>query len=171
MDAVIIVLRLVHIVGGVFWAGSTFFTEGFMAPMIALSGPEGGRFMERLMTQTRFGVAISLAAILTQLSGLILYWRDSQLSDGWAGSGPGIGFAIGGLAGLLTLIPVFAMLRPAGDRMLELGRQLQAAGGPPSPELLAEMEVQQQRRTMGGRISALLLIISVIFMAIAPYLG
>jgi uncharacterized membrane protein len=169
MDIWITLLRLIHIGGGIFWVGASFFTEGFLLPTVNASGPEGGRFMQRLMTQSRFPVAISVTPMLTMLSGIILYVRDFSLHDGfaWLGTYEGLAFTIGGLAGLLTLIPVFAMLRPAGEKMMELGQKMAAAGGPPSPALLAELASWQEKRVMGGRLSALLMIIAVIGMATA----
>jgi hypothetical protein len=169
MEILMTVLRLIHIGGGVFWVGATFFTEWFMGPAVAGLGPEGGRFMQRLMTQTRFPVAISVAPVLTMLSGIIMYVRDFSQYGGldWLTRYEGLAFTIGGLAGLLTLIPVFTMLRPAGQRILELGQQMAAAGGPPSPAMLAEMQSWQEKRNTGGRLTALLLIIAVIGMATA----
>lgn len=172
MDILMTVLRLIHIGSGIFWVGATFFTEGFLMPVIGAAGPEGGRLMQRLMTQSRFPVAISVTPILTMLTGIIMYILDIREFGGlsWLSVREGLLFTIGGLAGLLTLIPVFALLRPAGDKLMELGQQVAAAGGPPSPALQAELASWQEKRAMGGRLSALLLIIAVIAMATArPY--
>jgi uncharacterized membrane protein len=169
-SVVLIVLRLIHILGGVFWAGTTFFYDGFLSPAVIASGPDGGRVISRLMTTTRFQTVMGLAAPLTQLSGILLFWRDARI-DGWLGSGPGIGFSIGALAGLLTLIPFFTMFRPATARVQELSQRMAAAGGPPDPALLAELRAAQERGLQGGRISLVLLVISTTFMAIASYLG
>lgn len=169
MDILMTVLRLIHIGGGIFWVGATFFTEGFLVPTVSASGPEGGRLMGRLMTQSRFPVAISVTPMLTMLSGIIMYGIDFGRRDGfaWLGTYEGLAFTIGGLAGLLTLIPVFSMLRPAGEKILEVGQKIAAAGGPPSPALLAEMASWQEKRAQGGRLTVLLMIIAVIGMATA----
>ena len=42
MSIYLIVLRLLHIVAGTFWAGTTFFMVSFMYPAISLAGPGGG---------------------------------------------------------------------------------------------------------------------------------
>src|SRR2546430_1371269 len=68
VDATIILLRVIHILSGVFWAGATFFLVGFLQPVVAASGPEGGRLMQRLTSQKRFQMAMPVAAGLTLLS-------------------------------------------------------------------------------------------------------
>src|SRR3989475_10257866 len=62
VDATMILLRVIHILSGVFWAGATFFLVGFLQPVVAASGPEGGRLMQRLTSQKRFQMAMPVAA-------------------------------------------------------------------------------------------------------------
>src|SRR2546426_4742723 len=68
VDATMILLRVIHILPGVFWAGATFFLVGFLQPVVAASGPEGGRLMQRLTSQKRFQMAMPVAAGVTILS-------------------------------------------------------------------------------------------------------
>ena len=42
MSAEIIVLRLLHILGGVFWVGAITYATFFVMPSIAEAGPGGG---------------------------------------------------------------------------------------------------------------------------------
>ena len=42
MNWLIVVLRLLHIFAGVFWAGAVFMLTRFVMPAVAASGPEGG---------------------------------------------------------------------------------------------------------------------------------
>src|SRR2546428_12661025 len=77
VDATMILLRVIHILSGVFWAGATFFLVGFLQPVVAASGPEGGRLMQRLTSQKRFQMAMPVAAGLAIPSGLPLYGRGS----------------------------------------------------------------------------------------------
>ncbi len=48
MDWLMVVLRLVHVVGGVLWVGMMAFTVVFLAPAIADVGPDGGKVMAAL---------------------------------------------------------------------------------------------------------------------------
>ena len=59
MDIVMIVLRLIHIVTGVFWVGGSFLLLSYIVPAADAAGPAGGQFMQRLMQRglTRAGTA------------------------------------------------------------------------------------------------------------------
>src|SRR3989454_12780102 len=102
-----VVLRLIHILSGIFWVGTTFFLVGFLQPVVAQSGPEGGRFAQRLMSQKRFQAAMSVAAGLTILSGLLVYGRGSAgFQHAWGTSGPGRVLALGGRGAVLPVVAV-----------------------------------------------------------------
>jgi hypothetical protein len=55
--------------------------------------------------------------------------------------------------------------------MQALAKEMQAAGGPPKPEQLAEMQKLQARMGKAGVWGAILLVISTAAMAIARYVG
>lgn len=59
MNWLTIVLRLVHVVGGVLWVGFAVFGAFYLVPSIAETGPEGGKVMAR---PCRGGVADRHAA-------------------------------------------------------------------------------------------------------------
>src|SRR2546426_11384094 len=96
VDATMILLRVIHILSGVFWAGATFFLVGFLQPVVAASGPEGGRLMQRLTSQKRFQMAMPVAAGVTILSSLAPYCRGSAgVSIGLVTSWARLGLACG----------------------------------------------------------------------------
>jgi len=98
-----IVLRLIHILGGLFWAGAMILLAGFLIPTVRSTGREGGRFMQILMQQKRLQFYLGLAAGLTVLSGLTLYVRMATATHGaWAGTRPGIAYGVGALAAILA---------------------------------------------------------------------
>ncbi|MGB3716048.1 MAG: hypothetical protein WA996_16605 [Candidatus Promineifilaceae bacterium] len=41
METWMVILRLIHIVSGIFWAGATFFLVGFVSPAVQATGLEG----------------------------------------------------------------------------------------------------------------------------------
>ena len=117
MNIVMILLRLVHIGAGVFWAGAAVMIAAFVEPAVKESGPEGGRFMQRLVRGQRLSTYMSLSSLATALSGLILYWPVSgHLSVQWLTSGPGLTLTIGSVAGLLA----FAVAGQNGQRLQHL---------------------------------------------------
>src|SRR2546430_9247198 len=113
VNVTMVVLRLIHILSGIFWVGTTFFLVGFLQPVVAQSGPEGGRFAQRLMSQKRFQAAMSVAAGLTILSGLVLYGRGSPGFQHASGtSGAGLVLAPGGLGAGLSGVAARGPPRP-----------------------------------------------------------
>jgi uncharacterized membrane protein len=167
----VIALRLVHIFAGVFWAGAVFMVAGFITPAAASAGPEGGKFIQRLVQERRLSLTMSIAAWLTTLSGLILYWWSSGgLAATWIVSGTGLALTIGGLAGVATFVIGLVVNAPAAKRLAAVAGEMQSAGGPPKPEQLAEMKALQERIANGGIAGALLLAVSVVGMAVAQYL-
>ncbi len=74
MATLIPILRFLHIAAAIFWAGSSFFTVFFLEPTVRSLGPDGGKFMQRLIGGARFSLAISLAATITVLAGLAMYF-------------------------------------------------------------------------------------------------
>jgi uncharacterized membrane protein len=165
-----IVLRLVHILAGVFWVGSILLIAGFLVPTVRSSGPEGGRFMQQLMVQRRLPVFLGIAMLLTVLSGVTLYARLAGAGHGaWASSGPGIGYGVGGLAAILGAIVGGAISGPAGRKLAVIGQKA-AQGGGLSGEEQAEMRRLQARSTLGSRATAILLAVAAGAMAIARYL-
>jgi hypothetical protein len=164
----LLVLRIIHIGFGVFWAGSGIFTAWFLAPAVKAAGPDGGKVMGKLSTATRWPIAISAASGLTVLSGILLYvdqWADASKTPA------GIGFAIGGFFGLIAAIIGGAVLGRTSGQIVRLAQEIQAsAGGPPPPEKLAEMGALQARMERFSNIGAIILTITVIMMAISPYL-
>ena len=170
MAAIHIILRLIHIFAGVFWAGVAFFTAGLLTPAVAKMGPEGGRFMQQFVQRTQISKWMSLVALLTTLPGVILYVIDSGFSPAWMATGIGAGWTIGGLAGIAAFLHGGLVTGRVSSRIEQLGQEIAAAGGPPSPAQMAEMGRLQARIRQAGVISAFLLAVAVLGMAVARYL-
>jgi hypothetical protein len=168
MDLLMVVLRLIHFVGGVFWAGTMFFIVVFLLPTVAAVGPAGGQFMQRLAVHTRFSMGMGIAAGLTILSGFGMYARVSSGFQGaWMASGTGVTLAIGALAAIAGAISG-GMTGSTGQRLGNLMSSVQAKGGPTAAQT-AEAQALQQRMSRLSHLTAVLLLIAVIMMAIARY--
>jgi uncharacterized membrane protein len=165
-----IVLRLVHILAGVFWVGTIFLIAGFLMPTARSVGPESGRFMQHLMLKRRLPLFLSITMLLTVLSGFTMYARVVAATQGtWAGTPPGIGYGVGGLAAILGAVMGGVISGPAARRMAAIGQQAAATGGL-SVEQQAEMGRLQARAALGSRATAGFLAVAVGAMAIARYL-
>ena len=168
MNVITIVLRLIHILAGVFWVGSSLVSAFFLSPALAATGEAGQKMMAHMIQKGRMSVRITAAAILTVLAGAILYWRDSQgFTSPWTYSGAGWGFGIGAVAALIGL--GFGM--QVGMSAKKLGGIAAAAKGQPTPEQIAEMQAAQKSMSSASNISTVALIIALACMATARYWG
>ncbi len=168
MNVLIIILRLVHILAGVFWVGGAIISSFFLAPAVAATGEAGQKTMGYIIMKGRMSARITVAAILTVIAGAALYWIDSGgLTSAWMRSATGVGFAIGGLFALVGL----GAGAQVGIGFTKLGRLGAAAQGKPSPDQLAEMQATQRRVARASSINTAALIIALICMATARYWG
>ena len=167
---VLLLLRVVHVLCGVLWVGAAVFLAFYIIPSVREAGPGAGPFMQKLGARRPPTYMLTLA-VLTVLSGFGLYWRDSSgfQSHEWLRSGSAMVFGVGGVLGLFVLILGAAVISPAGRRMGDLAAQMQGAGGPPTPELIAEMQALQARLARSNTIAAVMLIVTTLCMAVARY--
>lgn len=170
MSTLVILFRLMHILSGILWAGSTFMLAGFVEPASKATGPEGAKFMQRLMGGA-LPIALTIAGPLTVLAGLWLYWYNSAgFNLAWIGTGAGITFTIGGIAGIIALLIGFFGNRPTAAELATLGKALQTGGKPPTPEQLSQLHALQEKLTQGTLWIAILLALTVTTMSVARYL-
>src|SRR5215216_3416309 len=100
----IIILRLLHILGGVFWAGTAIFTAVFLIPSIRALGPGGGPVMQQIAQVRKLPLYFMGSGVITVLSGIGLYWRASGgFSNAWMRSGPGTTFGVGAVFALVAM--------------------------------------------------------------------
>lgn len=167
MNYFVLLLRIIHILGGIFWVGGTLIMAFFIAPAVGATAEAGQKFVGHLMGNLKFSNRMAAAAGLTILAGFILYWIDSNgFTSPWMTSGAGRGFGIG--AGFALIGFVFGLqIGRTARAMAQLGAQIQ---GKPSPEQLGRIEALRKQQLTYSNITAALLILSVIFMAIARYL-
>jgi uncharacterized membrane protein len=160
-------LRIIHIVAGVFWVGGTLIMTFFIGPAIGATGEAGQRFVGHLMNELKFSNRMSAAAGLSILAGLILFYLDSRAGAAWFRSGFATGLSIGAAFALVGFI-FGIMIGRTTKAMAQLGARMQ---GKPSPDQIAEMQAIRKRQATYSTISVTALILAVTFMAIARYLG
>ncbi len=165
----VIVLRLLHILSGVFWVGAAWMLAGFVSPTASASGPEGTKFMQRLMGG-RLPTLISAAAGINILAGFLLYWRYTNWRLDLITTGAGLGFTLGALAALAAFGVGVGMSKPAADRLGALGKEIAASGKPPSPEQATTIQQLAKRVSDAAAWVAILLAVALIAMSAARYL-
>jgi uncharacterized membrane protein len=160
-------LRIIHIVGGVIWVGGTLTMTFFIGPTIGATAEAGQKFVGHLMNNLKFSNRMSAAAGLTVLAGFILYGLDARAGAAWVRSGMGIGLSIGAVFAIIGFITGI-MIGRTTTAMAQLGAQFQ---GKPTPAQMTQMQAIQKQQSTYSITSAIALILAVIFMAIARYLG
>ncbi|HYD51367.1 MAG TPA: hypothetical protein VEA99_02020 [Gemmatimonadaceae bacterium] len=167
----LLVLRLLHVLGGIFWLGSGLFTSLFLMPSLATAGPAAGAVMAS-MQRRRLFVVLPLVATVTVLSGLRLLWIVSGGLDArYLASGSGRAFAASGATALVAFLLGMFVGRPAMSRAARLGGQLAGAREEAERASLQARVATLQRR--GRRVNAIvtvLLTVGAAGMAVARYL-
>lgn len=166
----VILLRVVHIAFGVFWAGGVMLMNFFVGPALVASGPEGFTVMRELLRRRYFHVIMG-AALLNILSGLDLVRRDSNnFSAGWFHSSMGIGISTGMLAAIVAFLVGLFGVMPAMKRMRLLGGEMAQAAPEARAPFMVQLEAARARLIAFGMVGTLFVIIAVLAMAVARYL-
>jgi hypothetical protein len=165
------VLRIAHIVAGAFWVGTVVFLAAFLLPSLRAAGPAAGPVMYQVGDVRRMPLWLMGAGVLTLLSGIALYWRDSAgfTSTVWLGSGEARVFGLGGGLALVALILGIGIISPAAKQLGLVTASLQAAGRPPTPEEIATIERSQRKVARASGLGAGLLLLATVAMAVARY--
>jgi uncharacterized membrane protein len=167
MNLLVIILRLLHIISGVFWVGAGLVMFFFIGPTLGATAEAGQKFAQHLMTQTRLTAIMTSSAIMTVLAGSTLYWIDSDgLTSAWMHSGAGLGFGVGAFFGLIGLV-FGLMVGNTNGALSKLGAQIQ---GKPTPEQMGQIGALRKRLSVISPINAYALILATLLMAVARYL-
>ncbi len=170
MDRFMLILRMFHILLGVFWAGTIFFLVFFLGPSIRAVGADGAPVMRELVRR-RFLDVMPIVAGLTILTGLVLYWRLSGgMAMGWIRSPFGMSLTVGGVASILALIVGVTGVRAATLGAIRMTAALGSASEKERGPMQAEIQRLRQRSAAAALWVARLLIIAVATMAVARYL-
>jgi hypothetical protein len=147
----VIILRLIHIVSGGFWAGAGIFMGWFVGPAAQAAGPGAGPFMQALLKRKAPRILLT-TGIVTVASGLLLLgYRQPTMSrwQDWA-------LVIGALSAISALTIGIALQLPTLAKVQALGGQIAAGGQPPTPAQGAEMGMLQGKIARYGSTIAFL---------------
>jgi hypothetical protein len=167
---ILLIARLLHVVLGVFWAGTLIFNAVFLVPTIRDAGPEGAKVAAGLMRRRFFDV-LPVVAGLTVLSGLWLYWRVSGgFTPAYMRSGPGMSYGLGATAAILAFGLGVGIMRPAMLRAAALSQSAASLAPPEREAQLARAQGLRRRAAATGRAVAGLLLVAAGTMALGRYL-
>ena len=165
-----LVFRVVHIAASIAWAGSVFLFVIFVQPSSAAIAPAGAPFMAELLGRRRLVDRLIAMGSVTVIGGLFLYWHDAEalgLAE-FAQTTFGTWLTIGALAAIAALAIGIFGTRPRVMRMLSIGSQAAAAGGP-TPEQAKEIGGLQGQLKVLARTSLSLIGVAVFTMSTARY--
>jgi uncharacterized membrane protein len=170
MTTELLILRLVHVLGGIFWVGSTLLTTFFLIPAIATMGPAGGEVFAAVQRR-KLSAYLMAAAVLTVASGLRLMWITSGgFSPAYFGTPPGMGFSTAAASALVAMLLGMLVSRPAAMRAAKLGGSMANAPAERRSAIVAEIAVLRRRSAVFGTAVALLLVLAAAGMSVARYL-
>lgn len=167
--AELILLRLIHILGGLFWVGAGVFSTLFLAPAMKASGPAAaGALMSNLQKRHMF-TFMPIVATLTILSGVRLMWIVSAGTEHWFTSGAGHAYAVSGALAILAFLLGLFVGRPA---MVKAGKLAQAAAsdGASKDMLAGEIAKLQKRAALATGAATIMLVLAAAGMSVARYL-
>ncbi len=164
MDTYRIVLRIIHVLGGDYWAGATFFMLALPQPDV--SSLAADKLPQRVQRYNRAGMSGGLAAILTLIPGLLLYWRvTGGLSLSQITTGQGLTLTVGALAGISAFLIGALVIGQQDHKMVAIADDLEASGETPSPEQMDELRAAERTLSKGTLWASILLVIAVLAMA------
>lgn len=169
MQIELLILRIVHVVGGIIWVGSGVLMGLFLAPALATMGPAAGQVMGALQKR-KMMTFLPIVAILTILSGARLMMIVSRGSGGaYFATNSGKAFMGAALAGVLAFLIGIVFNRPLAVRMGQIAQEM-ASNADNKDRLAAESKKLQQRAATWGFVVLALLLLAACGMAVARYL-
>lgn len=171
MDTPLVILRALHILAGVYWAGAVFVVVTFLSGAVADAGPAGGQVMAALIKR-RFLDAIPAAAVVTVLSGFDLYRRIlARFGASWMRTPTGVGLSVGAVTGILALAIGALVGRPSTLKSVALmARAATMADGMEKAALISRAGHLRERGAATIQAAAVLVLLSVLCMAVSRYL-
>ena len=165
----LIALRLIHVLGGIFWVGTGLFTAFFLLPVLKESGPAAAQVMMGLQRR-KLLTWLPLSAILTILSGArLLMITSNGFSRAYFATAPGKVYSVAAIMAVVGFVLSLIVSRPGTARMSDLS-SIAVSDEINRDRIKAEIAALQKRVALSSTIAVLLLILSASGMAIARYL-
>lgn len=138
----------------------------FIEPTSRALGPDGGKFMNYMMTVRRYPMYASAAAGITILAGFVLF----GITWGPVWNTPrGLTFLAGGIVSLVAIIFGGAIVGRSATAMTQIAGEIAKQGKPPSHEQMTQVRALQEQLRSGGVWTAILVSIALLAMAVARY--
>jgi HAMP domain-containing protein len=167
-----LVFRFLHIVAGVLWVGSAFLFVGFIGPSAAEVGPSAGPLLTAAVKKRKVVKVIVGLGATNVLAGWVLWLRNLDLYGSfgdWVGSRFGLVITIGAVLATISLFVGAIGVGRNVERLVDLGNEVAASGGPPSAEQQTRIGQLTSALERHGKLDLVLLLLATIAMATARY--
>jgi uncharacterized membrane protein len=172
MSIELLVLRIVHVLGGIFWVGSGLFTTFFLMPALGRAGPPAAGPVMGALQQRRLFTILPVVAVLTIISGArLLQIVSGGFAPAYFASRTGQTLLWSGVAAVGAFLVSILVARPAAVRSGQLSASLASVPDVQRAARAAEIEHLRRRSGLAGTIAMVLLVSAAIGMAVARYLG
>lgn len=166
----LIILRFVHVVASVCWAGGGFINYWFLEPTAKSLAPAGIEFIQHMVGKRRFNLFMVVNSSLTLLSGALLLVQDAGGQGlAWVKTGPGLGFTLGSVIGTAVYFVGMLGIAPRAAKLGRLGQEIQKAGGSPTSAQIVELQQLDREMSFLGKIDFWMVAVSLALMATARY--
>ena len=157
MDMEMVVMRVLHILAGVIWAGSAIFLAVVLDPRLKALGPDVHRKVTAALVPS-LRIVLDGGAAITILVGILLVFRMDRL-DNLFNTNWGLAITAGLVASVLALV--------SGLAALSTTKKLIGAGHDTDSD--ADVDGLSARATLMARITAALVVVAVVTMAAARF--
>lgn len=155
---------------GAFWFGAVIFNTLFLGPALGDIGPDAAK-VGAAMVRRKVMVFMPIAAMLTILSGLWLYWRMSGgFTPAYMGSLQGQTLGFGAVTAIVAIVLGFTMVKPGMEKAAALGQRVAQSSGSERDALLAQSQALRARAATANNVVAGLITVTIVTMAVARYL-
>jgi uncharacterized membrane protein len=166
----LIVLRLLHVVGGMLWVGFAVFNTFYLLPVLSAAGPAAGAVIGGLQKRGLFTV-MPVIALVTMISGArLLMITAAGASGAYFSTRPGMTYAAGAIAALVGFLTGLLITRPKMARVGELMASLASADPDRKRALDAEIGALRSSAASSSMLATLLILFAGVAMAVARYL-
>ena len=171
-DTFMIAFRFLHILAGVLWVGSAFLFVAIIGPAAAEVGPSAGPLLANAVKKRKVAKIITGLGVVNVIAGWILWLRNmdafGSLGD-WVSSSFGLGLTIGGLLATTSFFVGYLGVGRNIERLVDLGGEVAASGGPPTPQQQSELDRLGAALERHGKLDLLVLVLATTAMATARY--
>lgn len=165
-----LVLRLVHVLGGTFWVGGMMYMAFFLMPAMAQAGPAAGPVIAG-MQQRKLFVWLPVVAIATLLAGIRLMMIQS---DGFRAvyfaTPMGRTYLVAGSLAIIAFVIGLTINRPAMNRIGVLTQEMASADDSRRTQLQSELAALRGRTRVATAIVTWMLIAAAAGMAVGRYM-